>query len=127
MQAELLCGAAEFSTAAKAHIAVGVAPNCLRTGTLPASDKTQNSFANPHVRGQFLYRGLDADALSPPRDLPDSLFKPCSAHNEAACAADATRAGNRRRLNKPRIHASERESEVVNDAPPLDFGTPKVN
>jgi hypothetical protein len=47
--------------------------------------------------------------------------------NEAARAADATRAGESARLHEPRIHASERESEVVNDAAPLDFRTSEVN
>jgi len=28
---------------------------------------------------------------------------------------------------EPRIHASERESEVVDDASPFDFRTPEVN
>jgi hypothetical protein len=51
VRAELLCGAAEFSIAARAHIAVGVAPNCLKTATLPASDKTRNSFATPADTG----------------------------------------------------------------------------
>lgn len=73
VQAELLCGAAEFSTVAKAQIAVGAASNYLRTATLVASDKTRNSSPTQHIRGQFLYRGLDADAFSSTSDLSDSL------------------------------------------------------
>src|SRR6202521_2899767 len=30
----------------------------------------------PHIRGQLLHCRLDADALGPSRDLPDSLFEP---------------------------------------------------
>src|SRR5262249_25256208 len=30
----------------------------------------------PHVRGEFLHRGFDADTLGPSRDFPDSLLKP---------------------------------------------------
>src|SRR5256884_7002764 len=51
-------------------------PACTGRRRLGRFAKAEIAAPAPHILGQFLHCRLDADALGPSRDIPDSLFKP---------------------------------------------------